>query len=296
MKRKYFLVILFLTLAIFLSSCNGIIPPTAIPSEAERFVGDWEVITPTKLSKVEIHSFGNNLNVHVWHKGNPDHPEDYDFGMQNYKIPDSFDGLIELHWDYFSNSSEDHTMEILSNGVLKVRITRTHDDDDFIYNYTDYFYNPQADNSFFPTISGMGLYQEDSVFVNLVYQLDNPQKICQYMEENFNYELQKGAYSPYQTYLSKEGDCAAHAIFANRIAHFHDYESNYVSIKLTNGYTHAIVIYDMGNHYTYSSNHLYFSQSFNSIEACVNHCISDFGYILSSYDLYEWDHYRNIIR
>ena len=116
------------------------------------------------------------------------------------------------------------------------------------------------------------------------------------MEKNFNWKHLDGPHSPYQTYLSKEGDCADHAVFANCIAHFHGYESYHTLIEWTNGTYHSIVVYDMGNHYTYSSVDLYFNQTFNSIEACVNHCTSSYEYILSNYEVFDWNYYgyRNI--
>ena len=299
MKRKYYFIILFLILAIFSTGCSGIIPSTNMPSEVGNFIGEWNAISPTCLSKVEIYSIGNNIYIHVWDRGNPDHPEDYDWGVQNFTISDLFnnDDVIKLHWEYYSNASCDQEMEVLNNGVLQVKSTKTYNDQDVSYSYTDYFYNSKADNSFIPDISGVGLYQEDPAFVNLVYQLDSPQKICQYMEKYFNWKHLDGPHSPYQTYLNKEGDCADHAVFANCIAHFHGYESNHVVIYWTNDHCHSIVVYDMGDYYTYSSVYLYFRQSFNSIEACVNHCTSTYvGYILSEYEVYDWDHYnyRNI--
>jgi len=48
------------------------------------------------------------------------------------------------------------------------------------------------------------------------------------MEDNFNYKILWGPHSPYQTYLSKEGDCADHAVFASAIANFHGYECFFV--------------------------------------------------------------------
>jgi len=302
MKRKCFLLVLFLVIAVFLSGCSGIIPPNNIFPEAERFVGEWKSISPTRLSKVEIYPFGNNIYIHVWENGNKNHPENYDWGVQNLKISDSFNNdVIKLYWEYYSNQSCDQEMEVLNNGVLKIKSTiNFYNDTDYTennsYSYTDYFYNSEADNSFIPDISGMDLYQEDPEFVNLVYQLDSPQKICQYIEKNADYKVLFGPHSPYQSYLSKEGDCGDAAIFTSSIAHFHGYKSNMVRIEWTNSEAHYIVVYDMGDYYTYSSNHLYFSQSFNSILACVNHCTSDFGYTLSDYEVYDWDYYnyRNI--
>jgi len=305
MKRKCFLIVLFLVLAIFLTGCGGIIPPTNISSEAENFIGEWKAISPTNLSKVEIKSSGNYIYIHVWEEGivsniffNENHPEDYDWGVQNFKISDSFSNVIKLHWDSFSNWSCDQEMEVLNNGVLKVKSTENYYDPNYSFSYTDYFYNSEADNSFIPDISGIGLYQEDPEFVNLVYQLDSPKKICQYMEKYFSYKVLNGPHSPYQTYLLKEGDCADYAVFANCIAHFHGYESYHVLIEWTNGTYHSIVVYDMGDHYIYSSNYLYFSQLFNSIEAFINHCTSSYaGYILSKYEVFDWNYYnyRNIM-
>jgi hypothetical protein len=187
-------------------------------------------------------------------------------------------------------------METLSNGVLKIETTKTYHDQNIVYSYTDYFYNSQENDSFLPTISGMGLYQEDPGFVNIVNQLDSPREICQYMDKYFNYKVLDGPHSPYQTYLSKEGDCGDHAVFAANIAHFHGYDCYYAGIEWTNDQRHAIVVYEMGDHYTYSSVTQYFNQSFDSIIDCVNHCTSRFGYTLSDYEVFNWDYYsyRNI--
>jgi len=298
MKRKYFFVTLFLILAMFSTGCSGIIPPTNIPSEVENFIGEWTAISPNHLSKIEIQSFGNYIYIYAWEEGNENYPEDYDW-TQNFKISDTFDDVIKLHWESLPFWSCDQEAELLDNGVLKVKSTENYYDTDVCFSYTDYFYNSKADNSFIPDISGVGLYQEDPEFVNLVYQLDSPKKICQYMENNFSYKVLNAPHSPYQTYLSKEGDCGDHAVFASCIANFHGYENNYVYIEWTNDDGHAIVVYNMGEHYTYSSNQLYFSQSFNSILECVNHCASEFssdGYILSKYEVFDWNYYnyRNI--
>jgi len=262
---------------------------TNIPSEIENFIGEWTAISPTYLSKVEIYSIGNYIYIHVWEEGNAI------YGVQNFKISDLFndDDVIKLHWESLPSWSCDQEMEVLNNGVLKVKATEYYFD--YSFSWTDYFYNSEADNSFIPDILGMGLYQEDPEFVNLVYQLDSPEKICQYMEKYISYKILIGPHSPYQTYLSKEGDCGDYAAFANGIAHFHGYESYHVVIKWTNGIAHSIVVYDMGDHYTYSSNYFYCSQSFNSIEACVNHC-SPSGDILSGYMVEDWNycHYKNI--
>lgn len=303
-KNKIILAILILyILVIVFSGCGGVITPTIddfIPSVAENFIGEWTAINPTTISKVKIHSFGNKIIVHEWKRGDTEHPEDYDWGEQVVEIPGSFNGTFELNWTVYSDWSCNQKIEMLANRVLKISSTENYYAYDVITTYIDYFYNPEDENSYIPSLPGVGLYQDDPEFVNVVNALDSPKKICQYMEDNFNYKVLDGPHSPYQTYLSKEGDCADHAVFACAIANFHGYECFFIGMRWTSGTEHANTVYNMGGYYTYSNNWVYYGQRFNSIEECVNHCASTYiGYIegnLSSYEVYNWDYYcyRNI--
>jgi len=281
----------------FSTGCSGIIPPTNIPSEVENFIGEWTAIDPTSISKVKIHSFGNKIIVHEWIRGDTEHPEDYDLGEEVVEISDFSDGTFELNWwissDEWSGSCN-QKIEMLANGVLKIFSAGNYFyQNEYIgFACTDFFYNPEDENSYIPSLPGFGLYQDDPEFVNLVNALDSPKKIVKYMEDNFNYRLIWGPNSPYQTYLSKEGLCADYAVFACFIANFHGYECFHVGISWTNGKSHAITVYNMGDYYTYSSVYLYFDKRFNSIEECVNHCTSTYiGYNLSFYEVYNWDYY-----
>jgi len=276
-------------------------PSTNISPEAEKILGEWTAIMPASISNIIIQIEDNQFLIRVWKAGYyNDQTVYYDWGEQVVEISDFSDGILELNWATYSEWSCSQKIEILANGVLKIFSTENNYAENVIITYTDYFYNPEADNSFIPDISGVGLYQDDSEFVNLVYQLDSPEKICQYMENNINYKALSGPHSPYQTYLSKEGDCGDYAVFASAIANFHGYECFYIIMNWTCGACHAITVYNMGGYYTYSSNYLYFDQYFNSIEECVNHCASTYiGYIegtLSSYEVFDWDfyYYRNI--
>lgn len=292
--------IIFISIVIVIILCGCNIVYNTITSVAENFIGEWTAINPTSISKVKIHSFGNKIIVHEWIRGDTEHSEDYDLGEQVVEISDFSDGTFELNWwtssDEWSGSCN-QKIEILANGVLKIFSSGNY----FYHNEyigfacTDYFYNPEDENSYIPSLPGFGLYQDDPEFVNLVNALDSPKKIVKYMEDNFNYKLIWGPNSPYQTYLSKEGLCADYAVFACFIANFHGYECFYVHVTMcqtSSDIQHAITVYNMGDHYTYSSVYLYFSQRFNSIEECVNHCASTWiGYNLSSYEVYNWDYY-----
>jgi len=269
---------------------------TVIAFEVNLFIGEWTAISPTRISKVKIHSSGNKIIIHEWWRGSEEHPEDYDWGEQIVEISDFSDGTLELNWTTYSEWSCNQKIEMLANGVLKVFSTENNYAGDYSSTCTDYFYNPDDENSYIPSLPGVGLYQDDPEFINLVNTLNNPKKISQYMENNISYKVLSGPHSPYQTYLSKEGDCGDYAVFASGIANFHSYECYYIIMNWTCGACHAITVYNMGGYYTYSSNYLYFDQRFDSIEECVNHCASTYiGYIegtLSSYEVYNWNFYN----
>ena len=275
---------------------------TVISSEAKSFLGEWIAIMPARISRVTIQAEDNQFLIRVWQAGQSynDQPVYYYWGEQIVEISDFSDGTLELNWTTYSEWSCNQKIKLLANGALKIFSTENNYAGDYSFTYTDYFYNPEAINSYIPSLPGSGLYQDDPEFVNVVNALDSPKKICQYMENNINYKELSGPHSPYQTYLSKEGDCADYAVFASAIANFHGYECFFIIMYWTSDVCHAITVYNMGDYYTYSSNYLYFDQNFDSIEECVNHCASTYiGFIegtLSSYEVYNWNYYnyRNI--
>ncbi|MBA7570791.1 hypothetical protein ES708_12544 [subsurface metagenome] len=220
------IIFISIVVIVFLCGCN--IVYDTIPSVAENFIGEWTAINPARISKVKIHSSGNKIVIHEWTEGDEEHPEDYDWGEQVVEISDFSDGTLQLNWTTYSEWSCIQKIEILANGVLKVFSTENYYDTDIDYTYTDYFYNPDDENSYIPSLPGVGLYQDNPEFVNVVNAVDSPKEIVKYMEDNFNYKILWGPHSPYQTYLSKEGDCAGHAVFASAIANFYGYECFFV--------------------------------------------------------------------
>lgn len=236
MKRnKIILAVLILSMiALVFSGCGGVVTPTIddfIPSVAENFIGEWIAINPTSISKVKINSSGNNIIIHEWTEGDEEHSEDYYWGEQVVEIPDSFNGTFELNWTIYSDASCNQKIELLANQVLKIFSTIYNYEYDYSYTYTDYFYNPEDENSYIPSLPGVGLYQEDPEFVNVVGSRNTPKKICQYMKDNFKWKSHDGRYSPYQFYLQKEGDCGDHAHFSCFLAHFHGYECYFVFLR-----------------------------------------------------------------
>ncbi len=143
-------------------------------------------------------------------------------------------------------------------------------------------------------LSGCNFVLPDDIqFTNLIQELDTPQKICDYMSDNFTYKLNiLLPIDPYQLYLSKKGDCDDFAKFAMFMADYHGYETWLVKISFSNYfYDHYIVIYLENGLYNFSDNYLY--QPVNCI-SIVDAIIIDiqwicnfYGYIFSSYTIYD---------
>ena len=111
----------------------------------------------------------------------------------------------------------------------------------------------------------------DIEFIKTVKTLNTPEKICNYMDDNFTYfcDPNKAILSPYQSWLIKEVDCDDMSTFATSAANYHNYPAYqiYIYFKGTLIY-HALAIYLENDKYTYSSNQTYYplyTSSFNDI-------------------------------
>jgi len=102
------------------------------------------------------------------------------------------------------------------------------------------------------TISGCGLFNldgwvipDDTEFLALIQELDTPQKIGEYMKENFTYEIHDYyAPDPYTLYLIKKGDCNDFSTFGTFIAEYHGYETFQIKIFDNTLYQHYVAVYD----------------------------------------------------
>jgi len=144
---------------------------------------------------------------------------------------------------------------------------------------------------------------DDLEFTELIDRLDTPEKICNYMANNFEWNFSIHTYNPYQMYLANlegwndTGDCDDFAAFATWVAHEHGYEVYRIMVlcKYTGYYglplilPHVMGIFVEDDLYTYSNNQYYcplFADSFQEI-------IDDFEsryYPIISYKVYDyWD-------
>ena len=90
----------------------------------------------------------------------------------------------------------------------------------------------------FLTTGCSGLYNlsdfilpDDSEFLNVIENLNTPKEICQYMLDNFGYEVHPyKTFTPHELFLNKSGDCNDFSLFAIYVANYHGYESYQILI------------------------------------------------------------------
>jgi len=128
-------------------------------------------------------------------------------------------------------------------------------------------------------LSGCGLFNldgwlvpDDEEFLAVVESLDTPEKIGNYMLENFEYKSNNFLLTPYQLYKSKVGNCDDFSNFAVFIANHHGYETNQILIEfplyIYNSQYHMIGVFKEGNYYNIFENTLYiecFCENFKEI-------------------------------
>lgn len=131
----------------------------------------------------------------------------------------------------------------------------------------------------------------DSEFLTLVQELDTPEKICQYMQDNFKYEPHiSNILTPYELYLIKKGDCDDFSNFAIFIANYHNYETYQIKIFYSDTiYYHVIAVFKENGKYNFSDNQYYFPLEFANFREIVNY---DSNYLVfknwSKYIVYDY--------
>ena len=155
-------------------------------------------------------------------------------------------------------------------------------------------------------LSGCGIYNlncftlpDDIEFLALIQELNTPKKICQYMADNFTYELHIfNILSPYQLYITQKGDCDDFANFAIFISNYHGYETFLVKICYKNyAINHYLAIYKENGQYNFSDNQYYFSVNYDKFSDIVlldsQWMYISYGYTWSKYIVY--DYWNNIV-
>ena len=136
----------------------------------------------------------------------------------------------------------------------------------------------------------------DIEFINTIETLDAPEKICNYMKENFIYEPHLlYILNPYQLYITQKGDCDDFANFSIFISNYHGYETFLIRIKWKNEFSfHYIAIYKENGKYNYSSNTVYYPINVSTLKEIIEHCLSIYyEYEPKNYTIYDYN--MNII-
>jgi len=150
-------------------------------------------------------------------------------------------------------------------------------------------------------LSGCGIYNlnnfvlpDDSEFLALIQELDTPQKICQYMKDNFTYEFHDSyTLNPYILWQFQKGDCNDLSIFATFIANYHGYETYQVKIYWQDiKIKHRLAVYREIK-YSFSDNCLYFFPIYDNFLEIVNYDSFIQNKVWSKYIVYDYD--MNII-
>ena len=112
---------------------------------------------------------------------------------------------------------------------------------------------------------------DDVEFIEIVKSLDTPEKIGNYMLENFEYDEKYiwKTLSPYQLWDIRKGVCADFAKFGMFMANYHGYETYRVEIYYKGLINHMIAVYKESNGYTFTSNRKYYEGAKDSFKECI---------------------------
>jgi len=99
---------------------------------------------------------------------------------------------------------------------------------------------------------------DDGEFLACIEKLSTPQKIGNYMLENFTYQAYDfTALSPYELFLYKKGDCDIFAKFGVFIADYHGYETFTIHIFDNSLYSHMVAVYNEDIYYSITNDRYY---------------------------------------
>ena len=153
-----------------------------------------------------------------------------------------------------------------------------------------------------------GMDEYDPQFISLLDKLKNPLKLLNFLS-TCHYTVRDGAYTPYEFYINKEGDCVDFGIFSCYVLHYHDYIVYSIPIFFLNeSVGHLLTVFEykdtdtdwywgstLDKYGVIDVSCLFSSVStdLDSIEACVNSYVDFLGdsYTLASYEVHPWNYW-----
>lgn len=152
-----------------------------------------------------------------------------------------------------------------------------------------------------------GMDEYDSQFISLLDKLNTPFELLFFLS-TCHYKEHDGAYTPYEFYIGKEGDCVDFSIFSCYVLHYHEYNVYSVPIFFLNESAgHLLTVFEYkdtdADWYSGSRMDKYgiidvsslissVVTPLDSIEACVDLYMSwwENTYTLASYEVHPWNY------
>jgi len=144
-------------------------------------------------------------------------------------------------------------------------------------------------------LSGCGIFNpnnfvlpNDVEFINTIETLNIPQKIGNYMRENFTYEAHRFfSLTPYELWSTQKGDCNDFSTFGTFVAHYHGYETYQIRIIQDDGIIHWLGVYKE-NIYSFTDCQNYFPDYETFREIVERNYLDKFA-DWASYQVYDYD-------
>ena len=310
MKRKYYVIILFLVLAIFLSGCSGGgIVTAATETEEEDFQEVVNLLdTPEKLVEYMSRNFKHYAEVYGEPPGeyNPYLPEDFfhiqvgnceDFSaFSSYVLDQHGYNVFLLYYMALSHENGDiygHTVSVFHNedGQLKYITNVGGPNMETLFSVFGPFdtieqiiAREEVRTGWrvflygFPYRGSVGEQIEPHSFKEAINQLSNPPQILNYMARNFQFKIDptRPTLSPQQLFQTREGNKYDFAIFISYLLDHHGYETQMLRLEFTVNDHDIIVIYrDADDNLRSISHHgkqiMRVSQTYNSLDDLIRH-------------------------
>lgn len=132
---------------------------------------------------------------------------------------------------------------------------------------------------------------DDIGFISCIEKLDTPEKICNYMKDNFTYK-EHIFYNPnpYTLWLIQEGDCNDLCTFAIFVANYHNYETYQIHIFFKGTFIkHTLAVYLENDKYTYSNFKAYYPICASSFKEIVSHYFINHELKLKFYKVFDYN-------
>ena len=94
-------------------------------------------------------------------------------------------------------------------------------------------------------LTGCGVTPDNGEFIACIAELDTPEKIGDYMLENFTYKIHDFyTLTPYELWNTKKGDCDDFSAFGVFVADYHGYITYQIKIFDNTLFKHYVAVYD----------------------------------------------------